>query len=61
MDARGLLSALISHYTDRREHGVCSAADLLTHAAMVVKGFSDEEEAIEYIGEEITERRIARS
>lgn len=60
MDAQGLLNALISHYTDRTYRGVCSAADLLTHAAEIVRGL-DEEGAIEYIGEEITERRVGQA
>lgn len=61
MDAQGLLSALISHYADRSEYGRCTAGDLLTHAAMIVKKFDDEDQAVEYIGEEITDRRVARA
>jgi hypothetical protein len=38
---------------------VWSAADLLIHAAQIVRGVS-EDEATEYIGEEIAERRVSR-
>lgn len=54
-----LLHALVSHYADRTEWSVCSAADLLIHAAQIVRGVS-EDEATEYVGEEIAERRTSR-
>lgn len=60
MDAQGLLHALIAHYADRTygRRGACTSGDLLTHAAMIVWGL-DEEGAVERVGEEITEHRIA--
>lgn len=59
MDGKGLLNALILHYADRTQWGRCSAADLLTHAACVVLDMS-EEEAIEWVGEDLAEIRANR-
>lgn len=56
MDAQGLMNALIAFYADKTYRGACTSADLLIHAAEIVKGMSYDD-AVEFIGDEIADRR----
>lgn len=56
MDAQGLLNALVAFYADRSEWTRVSAADLLIHAASVVRDI-DEETATEWVSETLTDIR----
>lgn len=59
MDAKGLVSALLAFYEERRIQHAVSAADLLIHAYSVAYGVPGEE-AEEYVADELVDLRAAR-
>lgn len=59
VDGPGLLNGLLAFYSQRSEFTRVTAADLLIHAAMLVRHLP-EDLATEWLSEDLTDRRAAR-